>query len=724
MTSPKLEKISEIVGNWMSGSKETVFLVNGIFGSGKSEFVEDLCKEITNNNLTDSFIRFNFESPRNYLLEYFPDLEIQFTNDDSAILKYDFNESLYNRNRFLQLSSELASRHSDEIDRFLKQRRINRFPAKIEESDNKLNDILERNSDKRLLLKYNRTISESLIADFLNLIYQQGEEKLSFSEIKERIVNPFRITFIIDNFDNISFSVFDWLNAEMLELVHSGKLADFTSYAFEENDKAIFVNELLDIKFIISSRVNPIELDYFKWFTHNSRYIRHIEIEVMDYSETDEYAKSKGLDDENVIKKIYEFSHGIPYLIDLLFRNSEDEINEITRDNCYQIFTSKFLDSEDKVFADATQFASVINKAGIQYLECNKKIKSLAEETYEKLKFSNDIFSVNDDALIMAEPIKTIVKKATERNNKAQYLEYQYIQKIVDTVGDRFSKYNSEEIKILRALAYFKNFDLEHAVPAAFDDKAKTATDFIIANKDLFKKGKSSYSFDSDSQSILSDYNRLTDREKFELKQQLISKIWNDRKSELTDEMTRLKDTVKEQTAEHESLTINPAKYRTDYDTHQRMFIENENELIILKKQLTEFSLSRHVSSFFITLVAGVLSFVVAYFFPTIFMTSQNQSSVEIIQYSLFGLSLVFLFIAMSTAFKMIKISSNKKGKRSITDKIAKIQKENDEHQLQMNSLRDLSMNGQKQAKELFERIENNQKRIKEIEELLTEPYI
>jgi uncharacterized membrane protein YgaE (UPF0421/DUF939 family) len=122
--------------------------------------------------------------------------------------------------------------------------------------------------------------------------------------------------------------------------------------------------------------------------------------------------------------------------------------------------------------------------------------------------------------------------------------------------------------------------------------------------------------------------------------------------------------------------------------------------------------------------VAGVISFVVAYFFPTIFMTSQNQSSVEIIQYSLFGLSLVFLFIAMSTAFKMIKISSNKKGKRSITDKIAKIQKENDEHQLQMNSLRDLSMNGQKQAKELFERIENNQKRIKEIEELLNEPYI
>jgi hypothetical protein len=265
---------------------------------------------------------------------------------------------------------------------------------------------------------------------------------------------------------------------------------------------------------------------------------------------------------------------------------------------------------------------------------------------------------------------------------------------------------------------------LEHAVPAAFDDKAKTATDFIIANKDLFKKAKNSYSFDSDSQSILSDYNRLTDREKYELKQQLISKIWNDRKSELTDELTRLKDTVKEQTAEHESLTINPAKYRTDYDTHQRMFIENENELIILKKQLTEFSLSRHVSSFFITLVAGVISFVVAYFFPTIFMTSQNQSSVEIIQYSLFGLSLVFLFIAMSTAFKMIKISSNKKGKRNITDKIAKIQKENDEHQLQMNSLRDLSMNGQKQAKELFERIENNQKRIKEIEELLTEPYI
>ena len=528
---------------------------------------------------------------------------------------------------------------------------------------------------------------------------------------------------IFDNLDNHYYSIINWLNDEFIPVCLNGKINDFICFYPSENDINLKISDLIDFRFIISSRINPLVSSDLSCLSKCNIKYEQIELELFDSNETKEYLRRKKIEDEDISDKVHQYSYGIPYLIDLLTDNN-DEINEITRDNAYQIFSSKILDCEDKYFVEAIKFASILNQLDVETLECNKTIQGNEDRLFDLLVFSNDMFLFDGKSIKLKEPIKTIISKSLDRNNKSLVLEYQYISKVIEIIKNKIENISYAELKILRSLAYFNRFDSKFAIGNAFDDKAESAVKFINNNNTFVRKNKHTYSINENLIEPLNEYNRIIDREKYDLKKQLVDRIWAERRNELNSEKESL--SLKISTNENiiKELLENPSRVKQEYENHQRAYIEVENELIKIKKSLEELSPVKFLPSFVVNITAGILSFLIAYFFPVIFSTPENQSSVVIIQYILFLITFVFLFISFRFLYKMLKLQLNKKEKKKIIEKIKEKEIESAEHQNQMNKLRDLSLNGQKQMKEISEKLYSDKKRLSEIDSLLSEPYI
>lgn len=704
-----------------------VTFITGNFGYGKSEFLNEFIFSLEQNDFCDAICSLNFNLEKTTLADYLASCEVKFPNDD-LVTNYEFPESAFNSSYVDEVSSIVKERSPQTesliLEHFKPKYYINKEEQKIrtEKLKSISESLFEKNSDKRFLNNYNKVIAESFIVDLINLFYPLSEEITEHYYYLSSIKEPVKIVVVFDNIDKFTNSILEWLNNDFIPLCIAGTFGDFISYNINDEQKQIAISKFIDFRFVISTRYDPksnVQFDYLS----NPVISRIISLELLNYQGTVEYISNR-IPSEELAQRLFQYSFGIPFLIDLMLEIDTEEITEVVRDAAYNKFTTKLLDGRTTIQTEAIKLSAFLQPFEADALRCNRIINDNYEECFEYLKFTNDLFELNNSQLALREPFKEIIRKSLDITDKVNVIEYMNISKTYHNAKNRYPELTSEELSIFRNLAYFKHFDTENSIPLAFDDKSSSAKSFIKNHHNLLEKHEATYSVLSEHKNILEPFNRIIDGQKFELKKELISKIWSDRQKHLVTEKHTLKSELEQCIEEYNHYNADPGKIKSEYDLMQKDFIEKENELIRLRKNLHNYSYNKHIFSFVVNTTASIMSFIIALFFPYLFQTSDNHTSVMIIQYILYFISCVFLLIGLNFVFKAYKLHNNKKEKNIVQAKIDEIEKVKITIQDKMKSLRDITNNKQKRTLELQEQIRLKSKILDEIEILLNEPFI
>jgi len=707
----------------------SVTLIRGIFGAGKSEFLTELLSELKESSRSDAICYFNFNINRNFIVEYLTSFEFIVPGTEVDSLTYNFDECNYNKTHLYNLLDEIEKKDSSIISKILDNLKLRFFENTSAESDNtdslteKLNLILDKKGDRRFVLQNHSVAAESFIVDLMNLFYPINEKYPNQLSYLKTIQNPIKINLVFDNIDKFTFTLVKWLNDILMPLCLEGKFSDFTAYVIDDDQKDISISEFLDFSFVICTRKEINDKDGLLYLENIESRVSTINLKQFDFDETGEYLSGKSIDLSN-LDLIYSYSFGIPFLIDMFIDFNADEINEVVRDSIYDKFTEKVLDCRNELEREAVMMSAFLDSFDADALRCNRFIGDENYNLFDYLKYNSDLFLSVGEKLSLREPFRTIFIRTFERDYKSRVIEYKNISDIYGKVQNQYPKLQSEEINILRSLAYFKCFDFESSVDLAFDDKSSAAKKFIKNNQDLFIKNHFTYSLIDSHRLFLDDYNKIIDRKKYEMKKQLITGIWREKEKELISEKEVLEG---ETAALKEELAVygdDPSIVKKEYDNHQKQFIENENELIRLRKKMEQFSASRFISSMIVNMTASVMAFIIGYFFPELFSTPNNHSSIIIIQYILYFISIVFLMMGLNFTIKILKTKRNNKGLQSIKDQIKKIEDDKADHRDEMMKLRSITSNWQKGVNELTEKIKSREKRVAEIGKQLLESYI
>ena len=729
MTAYRQNKISELTAKMSStGTPVNITLLSGAFGIGKSEFLETLIENLQKEQFADAICYFDYHFDKTFLVDFLASFEFIFSDSDSTDIVYDFIECIYNRKHLRELLDIIEEKDSELYTTLLPEFLMRNFPDEKKTDseknyDEKLSKFLDKKGDRRFLTHHSRVIAESLLVDFMNFFYPLDKDFPAYSSYLANLKSPVKILIIQDNIDTVTHSVVEWLNNELLPMFLHGKFGDFISYDIDDELKDVEISKFFDFRFLISSRIDLLKIPQYDFLQKNKDNIASIVLEPMTKEETKDYLAEKQVDAAH-LETMYSYSLGLPFIIDLLLDYNADEINDVVCDSIYEIFTDKVLDGRTPELAEAIKMSAFINSFDETYLRCNRKLAHKQNQIFEQLKFLNDLYMLKRNELSLREPFKKILSLSLERNFKSDVLEYKNITSIYRKVKFKFPGLTAEELNILRSLAYFEHFDLDMAIDLAFDDKAEAAGKFVQEHKQLFTKNKHTLSIKKDDKPILDAFNKILDRDKYLLKKQFIENIWDKRKKQLNDELEEEKTKL---TALNEKLAVygdDPTKVRQKYDLHQKAFIEKENDLINLRKKLETYSYNKYIFSLIVNVTAAVMSFIIADFFPELFSTPKNHSSILIFQYVLFFLSCVFLIIGFNFAFKLFKAIRNKKAVEKIQQQIADLEDEKRADKEKMRELKSVFSDWQKNVNEINEQKRIVNEKIKEIKEILAENYI
>ncbi len=707
----------------------SVTLLHGGFGYGKSEFLAALTEELEKKEYTDAFCRFDFRYDKSFFDDFLASFDFVLPGSDLTDVTYDFDESTYNR-RHLRELLDTVERADVELYNSLLARLLPEY-YHFNSSDNlsddaieeRLEKVIEKKGDRRFLLRHNRVLTESFLVDLMNLFYPLTEKFPFYSSYLSEISSPVRIFIVFDNIDTVAYSLLKWLNDDLLPLFTGGKFGELISYDINEELKETEISKFFDFRFVVSSRLNVLNVDLFDFFKSNKEKINSIALNLMTREETKEYLAERNID-ASYLDLMYDYSSGMPFLIDLLVEFDADEINEVVRDSIYEIFTEKLLDSHPEQVREAIKMSAFINEFDEDYLRCNRLIADNNKEIFDYLRFTNDLFARNKEKISLREPFKSVLSMSLERSDKSDVIEYRNIANVYEKTKRRYPKLRSEELNILRSLAYFRNFDTNMAIDLAFDDKSAMAKSFVKSHNEFFIRNKHTLTLKDEERAVLDAYNKIIDRQKYDLKKQFILNIWQEREKELKSELDKIENSLGELGEKAKVYGDDPAKVKLQYDSHQKSFIEKENDLINLRKKMDNYSYNKYIFSLVVNITAAVMSFIVGYFFPELFSTPKNHSSIIIIQYILYFISCVFLLMGVNFIYKIIKAIMNKKVIRKIQTEIDSLEDERSSHREEMKTLKTILADWQKNVNEINEEKRILSRKMQEIKELLSESYI
>lgn len=729
MSSKRQNSIHEITTTISNNSNSTI-LVNGQFGIGKSEFVKILTSEIFNKRAVDAIISFNFDIENDYLAQYLKSINITFPDSEFDSINYNFNETMYNEHRLNELLTGIKKNKelSKTIDEHLK---LVYYPDLLKESaleiDSAFNEALsteiETKGDRRLILENGRVQSESLIVDLMNLFYPITPEYDSYEKYLNDIKSPIRLCIIIDNIDKIAWSMLHWIDSQLIPISTKGRFKEFVTYSFQ-NDQDILINQFFDISFVVSTRINTSDLKEFVNLSRNNSSVHQYKLEPFDLEELTEYIRNNGASYNGNIEELMKLSYGIPYFVDLWLDAFNLGYDSSGKTFIYQKITDKIFDCKTPEQIEAIICASFCESFDEQILRVFPQLNKVYKNAFKFLEFTNDMVVNIDGQLKFTEPYKEIINTASRINSQKTVENIEKIIKLYLSVRSNFKKLTQIEFNILRNLAYFNYFDVGLALDRAYEEDAPAARNFITKYPEYFEKNLYTFRLKENHKHQFQQLNKLLDKDKFEDKRKFIEYIWNNYKSEMTAESSEIKAKLNELEGNLNAHTGKSSVKKNTYEDHQRVFIEKENELISIRKEIEEYSPAKNLTTGILNVSAGIIAIFVSYFFPDLFQTHDNHSSIIIIQYILYFCSLVFTILGLYYFQRATALIMKKKEINELKVKLKNVEDEKMLHQEEMSLLRDNKKNHQRRYTDINDQIKALNSRMNELQEKQKFPYI
>ncbi|MCX7736693.1 MAG: hypothetical protein N2319_08255 [Candidatus Kapabacteria bacterium] len=721
----KAKEVLELLNKSRAENNKFIFFISGQFGVGKTELIENLAENNLSNFYSDIVIKFSHNQQYYFFPDFLKNASISLIEDYNS-KKIGFDELNYFYDTFYTNFTHLKSLNEDIYNNYINLNKLKSIPEFViseKQSDdlkNQVNDFICQNIEKkgyqRILLNYFEVATETLIMDLLSIFFLSSDN----SDLKDIQIGGEKknITLIFDNYDRVAGTINQWLFEYLIEYFLNKKFSDFISYSINFENSDIKVSDLFDINIIISGRyLKKKYIDALKPIVRENSEL--IELNNFTESSLKTYLEEEHKEISDKSNEIFEYSRGFPSIVFFItkhysrFKKIPDK-NDILNFAIHQIF----LYTPEK-FRQCVISAYFVERFEKTFFRCFDETKDCVDICFEFVKNSTDFFDTNNHILETNQSLSNFIKEYISFNFSHSYENYQTVSKIYSECFDILKPFSYEEIKILRSLAYLKNIDLEFTLREIYQDDAEKVLSFIKNHNDLFEKNNNLFNLKETIRSRLDELNKIIDGENYLLKIETIENSLKKLVSNLVEEKREKKILISSLETDIKIIEDCISSDKTNFETTQKSFIEKENELIELRKQLNIFTNNRHYTNsalnFFFALFVALLS----YFFPDIFSSPENHSSLFMVQSILYFIAIVFGVLSIYSLYQGLLLASKNKQKFEVNTKLINAEQERANLQEQMTRLKENQELNKNLLTEKKEQLELLKKRLIDINKFL-----
>lgn len=721
------KKILELLDKSESDNSKFIFFIGGRFGVGKTELINNLAEKNYSNYFSDIIIKFNYNQQYYFFPDFLKNASISIIEEFQK-KQFSFEELNYFYETFYKNFTHLQSLNEDIYNNYINIHQLKSIPEfriskkNSDASESQVKAFITSNIEKkgyqRILLNYFEVATESLIMDLLTLFFLSSEN----SELKDIQVGGEKktVTLVFDNYDRVAGTINHWIFEYLIDYFTNKKFSDFISYSINFENSDIRIGELFDVKLVISGRfVNEEFIESLKPNLRNCS-------ELIELNNFDELSLKTFLEEEfkeltEKSEELFELTKGCPSILFFITKHYSrfkkiPNKNDILNYAIHQIFLNT-----PENFKKCVIVASFVKQFEKTFFRCFNETRDSIDLCYDYVQHSADVFSVENNGKIISTDtvIASFVKEYINYNFPQLYENYQRISNIYKDCFETIKDFSYDEIKILRSLAYLNNFEFEFILKEIYQEDTENVISFIKNNKNLFIENNNVWSLNQDIKTKLEQLNQIIDGENYHLKFESIEKIRKQLIANISEEKREKTNLISSLVTDIKIIEDCISSDKANFENTQKSFIEKENELIELRKQLNVFTTNRYYTNSGLNFIFAIIIAVLAFFFPDIFSSPENHSSMFMVQFILYFVVIVFCVLSLYNLYQGLKLASKNKQRYEINTKLINAEQERSNLQEQMTRLKENQEINKNLLAEKKEQLELLKKRLFDINRFL-----
>lgn len=666
-------------------SKNIVF-INGSFGTGKSNLVRKIEKELAARKIVDAVVKFDEAENISFLTEFMKKASnyFYFVEDEQEQTQPFFSETDSNLRRYYDLLNRLNDSDPDLASAYFKDNVLRAYSDEEGKKDDGashsqlqegIEKIFSKKGERILLLENPKIVAESLIVDLMNCFFSGILNKTEDIDLKE--IHKKRIVFVIDNYESIFGSVNRWLAEFFFVYCYNLNFAKFIYYKIEIINPQAKVSDFFDFRFIISSRENLSEFipEYFSAYSEMSEVYR---LEPMTEAQLGSFLEAHGIETANYLKDIYEISSGIPALINYTFDILSQYQEDFNSSLVYLFAYENILKHKTEEQKEWIKCAAFLNEIEANALRCFPSISHNYKRAYNYLNKSTEIStkSKNSNTLKLNKSIKKYISYAVQDNFPEQADFYTNIASSYNSIKSFINQFNDVEIEILRELAYFKSFMVSVLINHCFAENPNLAKSILEKHSEMFSINNNIYKPKQTFSSKFDKFNRLIEPNLYEQKIKKIQDYWKEHSNKVLAKNSNLEkkqnDLLEKLNKEQIKHSENEQIISDSLDSLSNL----KDELKKHKEKLKKFNTTKLKKIAVFSILIAVFSVVFKIASTEVFFDSNQISTMSTISSFCNFLSVAFSLLCLLMLIRIFIINSNKKDISFLNIKISGLETE------------------------------------------------
>ncbi len=704
------------------GAANLFFLISGIFGTGKTSFVRRIADTVVRNSDFDLILPLNAAHD----IRFLPDMLCKIADQKIVPDKNKnliFAETISNKENIDKIIPESKVKNFEFHELILDNLYLKSTPELrlFEPDKNHYENLAKENfpNDKRLplLLQNGKICAESFIIDLITGFYPSIADPDDF----EKPEKPLKILFIIDNSDEITGSLSEWLTEIFAGYYYSAKLRDFNFYDMSSAPAGLRVVDLFDFRFIVSSRERTLEeilsvknIDIFKrrYSIDFAPFKKHDLKEIIE-----EMLPGKDFD----LEMIYRLTRGIPYLVELWIDIQRVGGHENTNGDksVFQQAADMIMKYLPEYQRDWLMSASFLGDFDLQDLKCMPLLKEFYAEAYNF--FLNapeyaEIIEGSDGRVQIIPEISHFIREALRFEASAAYRQLDKMAAIIHSGAQLLASYTAKEIEALFVISIFRSFDVNSAIKYIVPEKIDIINDLVTKKPDLFQRNKFTIALADRFRESVREYFKLYNSDYFNDLRSSVEEFWKRRRNEIREKIKLSEEELTGQIKTKRELEASLKTKAEDYENIRKQYLENEEVLIALRNRKNETLENTALKPILINISATLIVFLITYF-----ADGFSGSAVGIILLIITG-----LLALNSGRFIKRRMDFNKELKNldKTQSNITELNIDMNDMLEKMRTLKSEHDSAESKVNELKTRIENLRNIVREENEKIKEAYI
>lgn len=672
--------------------------INGTYGVGKTYLIEKILKRLKEFKFPYVVLFFQLEDVHRFVdLSNF--LKVQ-TNLNQDLKTQILNDITFFRRHFDLLLNELVAQSKDSFlsqvieEHYLCYDYLQAFylnrnypPFELEEFSKKISKIFKKNIDKRVLLYLFEIQAESIIAPIINLLIQNGN-----FEVKPLIM------FVFDNYDKSAGTV-DWWIYKILNSYSNKNLNDFIAYRI--NNGNFKVNELIDLKFILSSRSTFSMFKFKELFPETNFSV----IKINPFKEDQlNSLEAVGLPHNCKNNDLLTETFGIFYNL-LQWKELDFEFSSVNKkikfsQNVYNKIAKKLSKPLIHFINNSWDFRyfgeEIIRYTFSSQNDHNRVIKYFLEEDeiFQLLSYDKQLFSFKKH---YSNVLRMVLTQNQELTPNVSEIKEKFL-----SFYEKYGNFSPLFRQIIRSLEYFNEFDISHFFERIYGDDFGNVKLFVQNYPEFFYCENNIYRLKEEHKNALLEINQLIYGERYVKKIQLLKDSYKEFQSYLNEEINSLTNEL--QLVENQ-ISNSDFELRRLESKKEKLFskiLTKQNELNLLRNKYLNIAKKNPAFIFVILVIFSFISFFLGNNLTHFFYSNFQNNFVG-------GLGIALKFVAIILFGSFLYLVINFLTNRTRSHQYANLKSEIDEIEKEINNIKTEFGDINNQIADLSLSIEENQ---------------